>query len=82
MRDDPADMRTTLDIDDDLLQAAKEMAESRNTTAGRIVSDLLRKALQRPDSPVRVRNGVPLLSRAGGAPVLTMKRVNELRDDG
>lgn len=75
-------MRTTLDIDDDLLQAAKEMAESRNTTAGRVVSDLLRKALQRPASPVRVRNGVPLLSRPGGVPVLTMKRVNELRDDG
>ena len=74
-------VRTTLDIDDDLLHAAKEMAESRNTTAGRIVSDLLRTALQRPPSPVRVRNGVPLISRPPGAPVLTMKRVNELRDD-
>lgn len=73
-------MRTTLDIDDDLLQAAKEMAESRNTSAGRIVSELLRTALRRPPSPVRVRNGVPLISRRPDAPVWTMKRVNELRD--
>lgn len=75
-------MRTTLDIDDDILQAAKEMAASRNTTAGRIVSDLLRKALDPPGPRVPVRNGVPLISRAPGAPVLTMKLVNELRDEG
>ena len=73
-------MRTTLDIDADVLQAAKEMAESRGTTAGKIVSELVRKALQTPSSPVRVRNGVPLLARNAGAPVMTMKLVNELRD--
>lgn len=73
-------MRTTLDLDDDILQAAKELAESRRTTAGKIVSELVRKALQAPASPVRVRNGVPLISRSLGAPVMTMKLVNELRD--
>jgi len=73
-------MRTTLDLDDDILQAAKEIAESRRTTAGKIVSELVRKALQTPASPVRVRNGVPLISRRPGAPVMTMKLVNELRD--
>jgi hypothetical protein len=73
-------MRTTLDLDDDILQAAKELAESRQTTAGKIVSELVRKALQAPASRVRVRNGVPLISRRRGAPVMTMKLVNELRD--
>lgn len=74
-------MRTTLDIDDDLLQVAKELATSRHTTAGRVVSDLLRKALE-PTRTARVRNGVPILPRRpAGAPRPTMKLVNSLRDD-
>jgi hypothetical protein len=30
-------MRTTLDIDDDILQAAKELAQRERKTAGRIL---------------------------------------------
>ena len=75
-------MRTTLHLDDDILQAAKEIAESRKTTAGKIVSELVRKALERPERKARVRNGVPLLPpRPAGAPRPTMKLVNALRDD-
>ena len=74
-------MRTTLDLDDDVLQAAKELAEVRGTTAGKVVSDLVRKGLQaRPRSP-RVRNGVPLLRHRPGAPVMTIAVVNERRDE-
>ena len=80
MRDDRL-MRTTLDIDDDVLQVAKELAVSRGSTAGKVLSDLARKALQPAASP-RVRNGVPLLPRRpAGAPRPTMKLVNELRDE-
>jgi hypothetical protein len=43
MRDDRA-MRTTLDLDDDVFQAAKELAATRGTTAGEIVSELVRTA--------------------------------------
>ena len=74
-------MRTTLDIDDDVLQAAKELAEVRRSTAGRVLSDLARTALE-PTRTVRVRNGVLLLPRRRpGARIPTMKLVNELRDD-
>jgi hypothetical protein len=38
-------MRTTLDIDDDVLQAAKELARTESKTAGRVISDLVRPAL-------------------------------------
>ena len=41
-------MRTTLDIDDDVLQAAKERAKRENKTAGQVVSELLRQALTAP----------------------------------
>ena len=81
MRDD-AQMRTTLDIDDDVLQAAKEIAATERRTAGKVLSDLARKGLMPVRQKVRVRNGVPLLPPpAPGTPPMTMKRVNELRDD-
>ena len=38
-------MRTTLDIDDDVLQAAKELATLRGSTAGKVLSELARRAL-------------------------------------
>lgn len=38
-------MRTTLDIDDDLLAAAREMARHEGATAGQVVSRLLRHSL-------------------------------------
>ena len=74
-------VRTTLDLDEDVLQAAKEMAAARGTTAGKVLSDLARKALT-PSRVSRVRNGVPLLPRRpAGARRPTMQQVNELRDD-
>ena len=74
-------MRTTLDLDDDVLQAAKELAILRGTTAGKILSELARAALA-PSRIARTRNGVPLLpARPAGAPRPTMKLVNQLRDD-
>jgi hypothetical protein len=41
-------MRTTLDIDDDVLEAAKELARAEGTTAGKVLSDLARRALTAP----------------------------------
>ncbi|MFZ1324899.1 MAG: hypothetical protein WAT67_02530 [Candidatus Contendobacter sp.] len=38
-------MRTTLDIDEEVLMAAKELAYRRRVPIGRIVSGLLRQAL-------------------------------------
>ena len=79
MRDDPS-MRTTLDLDEDVLQAAKEIAAAKGTTAGKVLSDLARKAMTPPRSG-RLRNGVPLLPRRPAAtPRHTMKQVNDLRD--
>jgi hypothetical protein len=38
-------MRTTLDIDDDILQAVKELARAEGKTAGKVLSELARRAL-------------------------------------
>ena len=79
MRDDLG-MRTTLDLDEDVLQAAKEIAVARGTTAGKVLSDLARKALT-PAQSSRTRNGVPVLPRRpSGSRRPTMQQVNDLRD--
>ena len=45
-------MRTTLDIDDDVLAAAKRRASQEKTTAGKVISDLARLALTRAASEI------------------------------
>jgi len=74
-------MRTTLDVDEDVLQAAKDIAANRGTTAGRVLSELARKALQ-PRQTARVRNGVPLMPRRRKGSVRpTLEQVNPLLDE-
>jgi hypothetical protein len=73
-------MRTTLDVDDDVLQAAKEIAAARKSTAGRVLSELARKGLERPRAG-RSRNGVPLMTQPAGSPLITMDLVTRLRDE-
>jgi hypothetical protein len=74
-------MRTTLDIDDELLLTVKEIAQQRKTTAGSVVSSLLRKSLQPKSFKPQYRNGVPLLPRRPSGPVVTADLVNRLRDE-
>ena len=74
-------MRTTLDLDADILQAVKDIASAKGTTAGRVVSDLVRKALE-ASGAAQIRNGVPLMPRRGpNAPRITLQFVNELLDE-
>jgi predicted DNA-binding ribbon-helix-helix protein len=75
-----ATMRTTLDLEPDVLQAAKEIAEAKGITTGQAVSELVRRALSSPPR-TSVRNGVPVLRRAPGEGPLTMQAVNRLRDE-
>lgn len=74
-------MRTTLAIDDDVLAAAKELAEMQRKTVGEVISTLARQAL-RPDQPNRrKRNGVPLLRIAAHSPKVTSELVRQLREE-
>ena len=74
-------MRTTLDIDGDVLKAAKELAANLRTTAGKVLSELARKGLE-PKRPTVERNGIPLLPRRpAGSAKPTMDLVNRLRDE-
>ena len=75
-------MRTTLDIEEDVLQAAKELAQREGSTAGRVISLLARRGLLVPSanpkkSPV-MRGGVPLLGSRGE--VVTLAQTRKLMD--
>ncbi len=76
-------MRTTLAIDDDILAAAKHLAERERKTLGEVISALARQGLTRATrGPRTERNGIPLLAaRRGAAAPVTLELVNQLRDE-
>lgn len=57
-------MRTTLDISDDVLFAAKELARREKKTVGEVISDLARRAFATPTTtpPTSSPTLVPLVS--------------------
>jgi hypothetical protein len=76
-------MRTTLDIDDDVLMAAKELAKRQHLTAGEMISELARQGLRASASssvasPASFFGFRPFSSR--GAPV-SDETINRLRDE-
>lgn len=52
-------MRTTLSIDEDVLEAARAIAQQTRRSLGAVVSDLARRGLK-PRPEVRSRDGLPL----------------------
>jgi hypothetical protein len=62
-------MRTTLDIDPDILAAAKEISNRTRRSAGRVISDLVRKALSAempsPHAKGALINGFETIPAAG-----------------
>ena len=76
-------MRTTLDIEDDVLAAAKELARRQGTSAGRVASRLLRLALSGDGD--RGDTGSLLVAgfrpfRAANPQLVTNDQIDQLRD--
>ena len=73
-------MRTTISIDDDVLAAAKNLAELQQRSLGKVISDLARRGLRMP-GPAGSRNGFPLLSPKSGGKLVTPELVALLSDE-
>lgn len=73
-------MRTTVDLEEDVLLAAKNIAKQRGTTLGRVLSELARQALTHR-VPVATEDGLPLFPVQPNAGVVTLDLVNRLRDE-
>jgi hypothetical protein len=74
-------VRTTLNIDDDVMCAAKEIAAREQKTVGEVISELARQTLHASISFARTRSGVVLLPLRPDAKPVTLEHVNELRDE-
>ena len=77
-------MRTTLDIADDVLQAAKERARREKKTTGEVISELARKALTAPSELPMAREpkalyGFRPFPKRGG--IVTNDLIDKLRED-
>lgn len=85
-------MRTTLDIEDDVLIAAKEIARREKKPLGQVISDLARRAFAQGPGPARGRQpraprvaeplsayGIHPLPARGG--LVTNELIDRLRDD-
>jgi hypothetical protein len=77
-------MRTTLDVADDVLQAAKERATRERKTIGGVLSELARRALTTPSEPLSVQEpktvyGLKPFARRGG--IVTNDLIDKLRDE-
>jgi hypothetical protein len=76
-------MRTTLDLDTDVLEAAKERARREGKTAGQVISELLRQALTMPGSRKAVEASAVHGFRpfTDGQRIVTNATIDELRLD-
>ncbi len=72
-------MRTTLEIDDDILAGARILAQKRGVSIGQLISELARQSLVSP-MPEKVRNGVLLFTPKTDVPAPDLHLVNDLRD--
>jgi hypothetical protein len=72
-------VRTTLTIDDDVLAAARAIAERDRRPTGAVLSDLARKGIRGQKRSAGARCGFPALPHR--EVVVTPELVNALRDD-
>jgi len=72
-------VRTTLDIDDDVIVAARELARDEKRSIGAIVSDLARRGL----TPARVEreHGRPVIHSPAGDPPITPEMIRRALDE-
>lgn len=76
-------MRTTLNIDDDILGATHELAKRQKRTTGQVISDLVRQALQAPLAAPGAEQAVlgfrPFPARGA---LVSNEMVDKLREEG
>jgi hypothetical protein len=72
-------VRTTLDIDDDVVAAARELAADERRSLGSVISELARRGL----TPARVEvvDRLPVIRVPAGTPPITPQMVRRALDE-
>ena len=74
-------MRTTLTLDDDILELAARRAKLRGASLSKTVSDLLRRGLSAP-TPSREKDGIVVFQLPADSPPVTTKNVRRIEAGG
>jgi hypothetical protein len=72
-------MRTTINLDDDVLEKVKRHAEGRSVSIGTAVSELVRRGLEFR-RPTRVVNGIYVVDLPPDSPEVTSESVRRVLD--
>ena len=72
-------MRTTLNLDEDVVMAARELATGGDRSLGSVISELARRGL----TPARVEadDGLPVIRVPAGTPPITPEMVRRALDE-
>lgn len=73
-------MRTTLNLDDDVLEMVREYSEARSLALGKAASELMRKAFATP-TPTHMVNGVVVFDLPPDSPAVTTEKVTTLESE-
>ena len=76
-------MKTTVTIeDDDLLEAARNLAQARSVSLGRVLTDLARRGLASvPEFDRRPETGFPMFRVPPGARPLSIEDMHRVEDE-
>ncbi len=72
-------MRTTLEIDDDVVGAARELAALERRSLGSVISELARRGLT--PAQVAVDGGLPVIRLPAGSAPITPEMVRRALDE-
>ena len=74
-------MRTTITLDDDIVELAARQAKVRGVSLGRVMSDLARRGLNAP-TPSTSKDGLVVFQLPGDSPKVTTEDVRRIESEG
>lgn len=74
-------MRTTLTLDDDIVEVMARLAKARKQSVGKAVSDLVRRGLNAP-TPSTDKNGLVVFRLPADSPKVTTDDVRRIEAEG
>ena len=74
-------MRTTLTLDDDILELAARQAKMRGVSLSKTVSDLVRRGLS-ATTPLQDKGGIVVFQLPNDSPPVTTEEVRRIESEG
>ncbi|MGA3183581.1 MAG: antitoxin [Candidatus Dormibacteria bacterium] len=75
-------MRTTLNLDADVIEAARAVADAEGRSLGTVVSDLARRGLMPRESALDEEDGFPVFRVSPRASTITQEMVGAALEEG